>query len=119
MIKTLVKTTSVKKKFMKPFAKPSGSGGSRSFSKPKEIKGTMQSFNAVNNKIIKLDCKLCSTEGHSLGKCPSFVNYNDRLARLKELCALGVQEQIIMKKIAMENKTNYVLSVEIARKENI
>ena len=87
VIKTLVKTTTVKKKVVKPFVKPSGSGSgaSNSFSKPREVKGTMQSYNAVNNKVVKLSCKLCSAEGHSLGRCPSFVNLNDRLARLREL----------------------------------
>ena len=81
VIKTLLKTSSVKKKIVKPFVKASV-GNALKF---KETKSTMQNFGAVNTKFEKLRCKLCSAEGHSIGKCPSFVHYTDRLARLKEL----------------------------------
>ena len=49
-----------------------------------ENKSTMQNFKSVN-KVNQLMCKLCSAEGHSLGKCNSFNNYADKIARLREL----------------------------------
>ena len=44
----------------------------------------MQNFKSINNKV-KLTCKLCSADGHSLGRCNNFVNYEDKLNRLREL----------------------------------
>ena len=85
VIKTLMKTSLVKKKVVnKPFNKTSTTFNGQ-FSKPKEAKGTMQNFGAVNTKLVKLRCKLCSSEGHTIGKCTNFLKYNDKLARLKEL----------------------------------
>ena len=88
VIKTLSKTTSVKKKiFVKPSSKPN-EGYSSSFFRhknSKEGKSTVENFKSVNIKVNKLICKLCSAEGHTLGKCSNFTNYNDKLARLKDL----------------------------------
>ena len=45
----------------------------------------MQNFKSVNTKVNQLTCKLCSAEGHSMGKCNNFNNYEDKISRLKEL----------------------------------
>ena len=45
----------------------------------------MQNFKSVNTKVNQLTCKLCSAEGHSMGRCNNFNNYEDRISRLKEL----------------------------------
>ena len=85
-IKTLSITTFVKKKPVnKPFNKVSSETGS--FSKHrinKESKSTMQNFKSVNTKV-NVTCKLCSAEGHSLGRCNNFIDYEDRIGRLREL----------------------------------
>ena len=84
VIKTLAKTTSIKRKMVsKSFSKQSAN--LNSVAKAEESKSTMQSFGAVCTKLEKLRCKLCSAEGHSIGRCPNFLHYADRIARLKEL----------------------------------
>ena len=94
-IKTLSKTTSVKKK---PIYKPSSKAGSsisasNSFKfkesasnsvRPKESKSTMQNFKSLSTKV-NVTCKLCSADGHSLGKCTNFISYEDKIDRLREL----------------------------------
>ena len=44
----------------------------------------MQNFKSVNTKA-NVTCKLCSADHHSLGKCTNFVNYKDKINRLKKL----------------------------------
>ena len=88
VIKTLIKTTSVKKKiFVKPSNKSNAgfSNAAFRFKNSKEGKSTVENFKSVNFKVNKLICKLCSAEGHTLGKCSNFVNYSDKIARLKDL----------------------------------
>ena len=105
VIKTLTKTTSVRPKivskpimkpFNKPFGKPfikpvAGYNDSTSKFKIKEGKSTMENFKTVNTvktvdtKVNKLICKLCGAEGHTLGKCHSYVNHTDKIIRLRDL----------------------------------
>ena len=93
-IKTLSRTTYVKKKPVnKTSSNKAGASASNAVKyrestsdsvKPKESKSTMQNFKSVNTKA-NVTCKLCSADGHSLGKCTNFISYDDRIDRLREL----------------------------------
>ena len=88
IIKTLTKTSLNKKRsFSKPFSKSNANYNNSPFKykEAKESKSTIQSFSASNFKENKLICKLCSSEGHTLGKCSTFSSYSDKVARLLEL----------------------------------
>ena len=46
---------------------------------------TAQNFEIVANKSARILCKLCSSDGHSIGKCETSSNYESKLARILEL----------------------------------
>lgn len=51
----------------------------------------MQNFQMDSMKMkqikahAKLVCKLCGADGHSLGQCSTFANYESKVAHLREL----------------------------------
>ena len=84
-IKTLNKTFPNKKtSFNKVNAKTAKTNSNAGPTKSKEGKSTIQNFKTQNSGS-KFTCKLCSPEGHSLGKCSKFNNYQDKLQRLQDL----------------------------------
>ena len=46
---------------------------------------TVQNFKTVANKSARILCKLCSSDGHSIGKCETYSTYECKLARILEL----------------------------------
>ena len=87
-LKTLSRTAPINKKLYRDSKKPNGN--STSVVQANEIEEkipTVQNFDTVTiaNKSAKNCCKLCFSDGHSLGKCETYVTYESKLARIMEL----------------------------------
>ena len=85
-LKTLSRTASATKKVHRDSKKPNGN--SPSAVQVKEAKAkipTVQSFETAANKGAKILCKLCSSDGNSIGKCETYSTYRSKMARILEL----------------------------------
>ena len=46
---------------------------------------TVQNYEIAVNKNAKILCKLCESDGHTIGKCEAFPSYESKIARIMEL----------------------------------
>ena len=82
-LKTLSRTASATKKVPRDSRKPNGN--SSSSVQAKEKIPTEQNFETVSPKGTRILCKLCSSDGHSIGKCETYSTYESKMARILEL----------------------------------
>ena len=88
VLKTLSRTNNANKKvkeFKKSSFKESAATQSTALQLKDEKIPTVQNFEAVVGKPSKFSCKLCLTDGHSIGSCDSFKTYEAKIARISEL----------------------------------
>ena len=89
VLKTLSRTVSGRKgprKDSKPF------WNNPSLKQKEDKIPTIKNFGVVENATVadkykgrKISCKLCSSDGHSIGKCETYSSYEARIARIMEL----------------------------------
>ena len=59
--------------------------GSSSVVTLKEKYPTAQNYKIIEQPQKKFKCKLCSADGHSIGRCENYITNEEKVARVQEL----------------------------------